>query len=70
MGIRIGDFLDKNHKFSQSRILHAMRISGMLDEEQSYEVKQETAYNIKKNKKYSQRHVHVSIEHSGNTKAA
>lgn len=70
MGIRIGDFLEKNHKFSRSKILHAMRISGMFDEEKTYEVKKESAYNIKKNTKYSQRHVHVSIKHGGNAKAA
>lgn len=70
MGIRIGDYLEKNHKFSRSKILHAMKLSGMLHEDKSYRIKRENIYNIKLNNTNSQRKLGVSIKNNGNSKAA
>ncbi|MCK1976088.1 hypothetical protein LNK15_03330 [Jeotgalicoccus huakuii] len=67
MSIRIGDYLEKNHKFTKGKILHAMKLSGMLEENKSYNVNRNNIYNIRINKKHSQ---NKRRNKKGNTKAA
>lgn len=49
MGIRIGDYLKKDHKFSNKKLLKAMKLSGMLDGDAPYSLKLENYYRVPKN---------------------
>lgn len=46
MGIRIGNYLKKDHKFSSHKLLKAMKLSGMLNEDTSYHFKKLNFYHV------------------------
>ncbi|CAM2790972.1 hypothetical protein [Salinicoccus roseus] len=61
MGIRIGDFLSKNHKFSESRILKAMKLAGMLEETQEYSIPKKPVYNISFSMKAEYKYINPKV---------